>query len=68
MQRELRASSLPPNEFAEDRRHALIFGFAFGEGVERIDVGKQQIALRVDHRLRWRRARPNDWNGRYRHI
>ena len=30
-----------PNEFAEDRRHALIFGFTFGEGVERIDVGKQ---------------------------
>ena len=41
MQQELRASSLPPNEFAEDGRHALIFGFAFGEGVERIDVGKQ---------------------------
>ena len=68
MQQELRASSLLTNEFAEDRRHALIFGFTFGEGVQGIDVGKQQIALRVDHRLRRRRARPNDWNGRYRHI
>ena len=68
MQQELLASSRSPNEFAEDGRHALIFGFAFGEGVQGIDVGEQQIALGVDHRLRRRRARPNDWNGRYRHI
>ena len=56
------------NESAEDRRHALIFGFAFGECVESIDIGEQQIALRVDHGLRWWRARPNDWKRRYRHI
>ena len=68
VRRVILASLLTPNEFAEDRRHALIFGFTFGEGVQGIDVGEQQIALRVDHGLRRRRARPNDWNGRYRHI
>ena len=41
MRQEILASSLTPNEFAEDGRHALIFGFTFGEGVERIDIGEQ---------------------------
>ena len=68
MQQVIRESSLPPNEFADDGRHALIFGFTFGEGVQGVDIGEQQIALRVYHGLRRRRARPNDWKGRYRHI
>ena len=62
----LESSLLTPNEFAEYRRHALIFGFTFGKGVQGVDVGEQQIALRVYHGLRRGRARSNDWNGRYR--
>ena len=41
MRQELLESSFTPNEFAEDGRHALIFGFTFGEGVQSVDVGEQ---------------------------